>query len=520
MSQSFEELARENAELKKQCEQQNNEIQYLREQLANLKKVVFASRTEKTRELIPPDQLNLFDEAEQEANERIPEPAVAETTVKEHTRKKHSRNEKVAQLPHEKEVCDVPEEDKHCEIHPEAELVEIAEKFVRTEVRYIPAQIRVVDVYQKVYQCPECKKEGRFGLKKAEVPPSLLPHSLATPALAAQVLTQKYEMGVPFHRQEKAWKELSFPLTRTTMANWTMALSKYYLAPLMDHMRQRLLGEAVLHADETTVQVHREKGRKNNADSYMWVYCTSPLAAGPAIRVFEYRPGRRGEYAKEFLKGFHGTLVHDQYKGYNKVECVTHAGCWAHLRRKFVEAMVGQAASPESTAGQAVLRLKEIFAIESSLQELTAEERREKRLDQEKLLVEAFFSWLEKLKSTIVPKSKLGEAVIYALEGKKSYLTYLEDGNVSMTNAAAENAIRPFAVGRQNWLFSDSPKGASASAAFYSMIETCKANGISASKYLTYIFTKMPKEASLNSLETLESYMPWNELIQETCKAD
>ena len=119
-----------------------------------------------------------------------------------------------------------------------------------------------------------------------------------------------------------------------------------------------------------------------------------------------------------------------------------------------------------------------------------------------------------------MPKSKLGEAVIYALEGKKSYLTYLEDGNVSMTNAAAENAIRPFAVGRKNWLFSDSPKGASASAAFYSMIETCKANGISASKYLTYIFTKMPKEASLNSLETLERYMPWNELIQETCKAD
>ena len=166
------------------------------------------------------------------------------------------------------------------------------------------------EIEQVNYQCPACKAEDRFGIKGAAVPPSLLPHSVATPTLAASILCQKYVLAVPFYRQESAWAKLGFPLSRTNMANIAIALSRYYFLPLIGHMKKELLAAAVLHADETTVQVHREspeRSKRKKQQSYMWLYATSPLDPGsPDIRIFEYQPGRSGENAVRFLEGFQG----------------------------------------------------------------------------------------------------------------------------------------------------------------------------------------------------------------------
>lgn len=454
--------------------------------------------------------------------------------MKAHTRKpKRNRDELLKSLPHKDDVRELPEGERFCERHPGTPLVEMGRKFLRTEVRYTPPKVEVFDVYQKVYQCPACKEEDRFGVKSAPVPPSLLPHSVATPALAADVLCQKYVLAVPFYRQERAWARLGFPLSRTNMANWAIALSKYYFLPLVGHMKERLIASAVLHADETTVQVHREspeRSRRKKQQSYMWLYATSPLdPESPDIRIFEYRPGRSGENAAKFLEGFHGTLVHDQFSGYNRLDA-EHAACWAHMRREFVKGLSadprqgGEAVlrNPENRRGKAWEAIKKIGAIsamEGKLKNLSPEERKEERLRQEKPLVEDFFVWLESIRAEISPKFQTAKAVNYALHAKERLCRYLGDGRIPMTNNVAESAIRPFTVGRKNWLFSDSPKGAEASAAIYSLVETCKASSIDPEKYLRYVLTEMPGRNFMNDPEMLEGWMPWSKAVQDNCKA-
>ena len=537
-----EQLRKENRELQKENQALLKKISSFEEKLEaalvwneQLRKAMFGRKSEKLRVLQTGDEeLSLFDEAEQEARAGEPEPVSCGTAVKAHTRKpKRNRDELLKSLPHKDDVRELPEGEHFCERHPGTPLVEMGRKFLRTEVRYTPPKVEVFDVYQKVYQCPACKEEDRFGVKSAPVPPSRLPHSVATPALAADVLCQKYALAVPFYRQERAWARLGFPLSRTNMANWAIALSKYYFLPLVGHMKERLIASAVLHADETTVQVHREspeRSRRKKQQSYMWLYATSPLdPESPDIRIFEYRPGRSGENAAKFLEGFHGTLVHDQFSGYNRLDA-EHAACWAHMRREFVKGLSadprqgGEAVlrNPENRRGKAWEAIKKIGAIsamEGKLKNLSPEERKEERLRQEKPLVEDFFVWLESVRAEIPPKFQTAKAVNYALHAKERLCLYLGDGRVPMTNNVAESAIRPFTVGRKNWLFSDSPRGAEASAAIYSLVETSKANGIDPEKYLRYVLTEMPGRNFMDNPEMLEGWMPWSKDIQDNCKA-
>ena len=537
-----EQLRKENRELQKENQALLKKISSFEEKLEaalvwneQLRKAMFGRKSEKLRVLQTGDEeLSLFDEAEQEARAGEPEPVSCGTAVKAHTRKpKRNRDELLKSLPHKDDVRELPEGERFCERHPGTPLVEMGRKFLRTEVRYTPPKVEVFDVYQKVYQCPACKEEDRFGVKSAPVPPSLLPHSVATPALAADVLCQKYVLAVPFYRQERAWARLGFPLSRTNMANWAIALSKYYFLPLVGHMKERLIASAVLHADETTVQVHREspeRSRRKKQQSYMWLYATSPLdPESPDIRIFEYRPGRSGENAAKFLEGFHRTLGHDPFSGYNRLDA-EHAACWAHMRREFVKGLSadprqgGEAVlrNPENRRGKAWEAIKKIGAIsamEGKLKNLSPEERKEERLRQEKPLVEDFFVWLESIRAEISPKFQTAKAVNYALHAKERLCRYLGDGRIPMTNNVAESAIRPFTVGRKNWLFSDSPKGAEASAAIYSLVETCKASSIDPEKYLRYVLTEMPGRNFMNDPEMLEGWMPWSKAVQDNCKA-
>jgi transposase len=481
-----------------------------------LTRKLFGSSSEKTAALSK-GQLSLFDEAEIEADPNAPEPDLKQVEGYRRKKFKGQRAELLKDLPRIKRLCTLVEEDRFCEAC-ETTLVSIGEEFIRTEIEFIPAEVRVIDYYRETFECRTCRKEGEPYIEKSPMPYPVIQHSMASPSTVAWVMHQKFVNALPLYRQEKEWKTLGVSLSRATMANWILAASRDWLTPIVELMHKKALNEKHLHVDETTIQVMNEEGRKNTSDSYMWVYSTGKHSKN-LIRIFEYQPGRSGKYPEKFLKNFKGYLHTDAYAGYNKVSGITRCLCWAHLRRYFVDALPKDINSPEATLpSQGIEFCNKLFDIEKKLEGLTSEERTQERLKQEKPILDAFWSWVEKSKDSILPKSKLSEAFKYSLNQKEDLMNYLKDGNCSISNNLAENSIRPFTIGRKNWLFSGSPKGASASAAVYSIIESVKANGLNPYKYLYYIFKELPGVQFGQCPEFLEDYLPWNPEVQERCK--
>lgn len=410
------------------------------------------------------------------------------------------------------------EEGDHSCIKCGTELVSVGEEFVRTEIEFIPAKVRVVDYYRETFECRRCRKNGAPYMEKSPMPDPVMQHSMASPGAVAWVMYQKFVNAVPLYRQENEWKSLGVGLSRATMANWIMITSRDWLMPIVELLHRKLLQDNYLHADETPVQVMNEPGRKNTTASYMWVYSTGKYSNCP-VRIFEYQPGRNGDYPQNFLKGFHGYLHTDAYSGYKKVPEITRCFCWTHLRRDFVDALPKDVNSPEATLpSQGIQFCNKLFEIEKKLEILSAEERKKQRLIQETPVLEAFWSWVESTRSLVLPKSKLGQALLYAENQKEGLMNYLKDGNCSISNNLAENSIRPFTIGRKNWLFSGSPKGAAASASVYTLIETAKVNGLNPYKYLKFILSDLPGVAFRECPEYLEDFLPWNPVVQQTCR--
>jgi len=495
-----------------ELEQQNKLLQ---DTVDYLTRKLFGRSSEKTSSLCV-GQMSLFDEAEFENNPQATEPDLKQVQSYYKTKYPGQRMELLKDIPHHKKLCTLMKDDRFCDICNTA-LKSVGEEFVRTEVEYIPAKLRVIDYYRETFECRTCRKNGQPYIEKSTIPDPVIQHSMASPSTVAWVMHQKFINALPLYRQEKEWKTLGVELNRATMANWIMAASRDWLTPILKLMHQKLLQEKYIHADETPVQVMNEKGRKNTSDSYMWVYSTGKHAKHP-IRIFEYQPGRKGIYPQEFLKGFTAGYLHsDAYAGYKKVENITRCLCWSHLRRKFVDAIPKDIRGPDATlANQGITYCNTLFEIEKNLEDLSSEDRKNERLKQEKPVLEAFWAWADSARA--LPKSKLGEAIKYAVGHKNELMNYLEDGNCDISNNLAENCIRPFTIGRKNWLFSGSPKGATASAAVYSMVETAKANGLSPYKYLYYIFSELPGVMFGQYPQFLEDYLPWSPEVQEACK--
>jgi transposase len=492
------------------------ENKLLLESVHHLTRKLYGRSSEKTS-VLSLGQISIFNEAETEADPKAKEPDLKQ--VKSYQRKKQGgqRMELLKDLPHEKRLCTLVKEDQFCEIC-NINMVSVGEEFVRTEVEYIPAQVRVIDFYRETYECRSCRKKGLPYMEKSPMPSPVIQHSMASPSSVAWVMHQKFVNALPLYRQEKEWKTLGLDLSRASMANWIMVASRDWLTPVLDLMHKKLLEEKYIHVDETPIRVMNEEGRKNTSDSYMWVYSTGKYAKN-AIRIFEYQPGRKGIYPQEFLDRFTGYLHTDAYSGYKKVENITRCLCWSHLRRKFVESLPKDIRGPDDTIpGQGITYCNKLFAIEKTLEDLPREKRKSERLKQEKPVLDAFWAWAESTIDSVLPKSKLSEALNYALNHKDELMNYLKDGNCSISNNLAENCIRPFTIGRKNWLFSGSPKGAAASAAVYSMVESAKANGLSPYKYLEYIFSELPGVQFGQHPEFLEDYLPWSPEVQEACK--
>lgn len=502
--------------LEKTVTQLELENKNLHQTVAYLTKKLYGRSSEKSETLQVQGQLSLFDEAEIEQNSKIKEPSVKSAEKARCKKYDGQRKDKLDNLPHDKIVFELDDEDLMC---PKCGTIlkSVGEEFVRTEVQYIPARVTVIDYYRKTYECRKCKRISEPYMTSAVVPDPVIAHSYASPASVAHVMYEKYVKAVPLYRQESEWKSQGLYLKRQTMSNWIIAAARDWLTPIVNLMHKILLNEKYIHADETPVEVMNEKNKKNTTKSYMWIYSSYALCKTP-IRIFKYTPTRKGDNAKEFLSGFSGYLISDAYQGYDKAEDVIRCYCWAHLRRYFVDALpVGTKETDSTLAGKAIAYCGKLFEIEDGIKNLPAEEKKKMRLERSKPVLDAFWSWVNINKDTCVPKSKLSKAFTYAVNQKDGLMNFLKDGNIAISNNLAENSIRPFTVGRKNWLFSGNPKGAEASAAVYSIVETAKANKINPYEYLRYIFKYMPGTRFNEDPEILESFLPWSKDVQDFC---
>lgn len=503
--------------LEKRIAELELENKNLHETVAYLTKKLYGKSSETSKALGIEGQVSLFDEAETEADPEVLEPSLEE--VEKIIVKKYNgqRKDKLDKLPHHKVVFKLSDEDLNC---PQCgtEFKSVGEEFVRSEVEYIPAQLKVIDYFRETYECRKCKRTDYPLMAKAPTTNPVIWHSYASPSSVAHIMYQKYVNAMPLYRQESDFKNLGLNLKRQTMSNWIIQASKDWLFPLIELLHKKMLQEKYLHADETKIEVMNEKGRKNTTDSFMWIYGTCKESKIP-IRIFEYQPTRNGDHPKKFLEGFHGHLITDAYQGYEKVENITRCFCWAHLRRHFADALPADINKPEATLpSNAIEYCNKLFKIEEQIEKLTPKEKQKQRQERSKPILDAFWSWVLENKDSCLPKSKLAKAFGYALNQKDGLMNFLQDGNVAISNNLAENSIRPFTVGRRNWLFSGSPEGATASAAVYSIVETAKANGLNPYEYLRYIFKYLPGVCFDEEPEFLEEFLPWNPEVQEFCK--
>ena len=496
-----------------QIDELKRKLDHMNEVFANAQRARFGQSSEKASYVLSEDQMSLFNEAEKEQDHKAEEPTQETFTVKAHARKKkRTLEEKTANLTEKEILLELPEDQCICG-KCGGTFKPIGKKFVRHELQVIPRQVKLLAYYTVTYACDHCEKDTGFAhIASVKPPVPLMKHSLASPSSVADIMAKKYADGLPLARQEKIWAREGVELSRATMANWVVQCSQTWLKPLYKHMKQRLLEQGVIHADESVVQVLKEDGKPATSESRMWVYATGERSETP-VRIFEYQPDRSGRRPESFLRGFTGCLVTDGYSGYNQVQKVTHCGCWAHMKRKWREAMPDGATVKTSKAAVGFQYCNKLFSLEKKCANLKDKYRKEYRQNIMLPVLEEYFCWV----NTLDPEkgSKLAEAVTYARNQKTALMAFAQHGDVPISNNLAENAIRPFAVGRKNWLFCDTVKGAESSAIVYSMVETAKANGIDPYDYLFYVLSVLPYLGKSVSHERLETLMPWSGEVQQ-----
>ena len=469
--------------------------EWLLEQLKLSKKKLFGRSSEQAAQLVM-DQLSLTMNEVEAYIFGMNSAGKAPVAVKAHERKRQFGNvlDVVPEgTPTEVVEHRLPENERICSACGN-QMVEIG-KEVRRSLMMKPAEFWVREDVYYTYACKNCEQEtGEANIVKVAREPALLPGSFASAEAVAYLAAQKFVMYSPLYRLEQEFNRQGLKLSRQTMANWLLNTSEKWLRPVYDVLREQLCRELVLHADETTLQVLKEPGRSSTSKSYMWLYRTSGCAK-QAVVLYEYQPTRKAEHAETFLRGFNGWLHADGYQGYHKLPGnIRVVGCWAHARRKFDEALQTLPKEMQKDAPAAIgeCYCSRLFRLEQAFAELTLKERYEKRLEQEKPVLDALLSWANEMQAKTAPKSALGRAIHYLLE-QWPYLTrYLEDGRLELSNNRAERSIKPFVMGRKNWLFANTPGGAQASAVIYSLIETAKETKLDPYKYLLWVLQSAP----------------------------
>jgi transposase len=503
-------------EMSQNYELENN---LLREKIRYLQYQLYGRKSEKYVLQEDCEQKFLFEDKEAEG------PAVKDSSqeeviiVPEHNRKKKGRKPLPDDIPRVEVIHDLSEKEKVCACG--CEMSRIGEESSE-KLEIHPPQLLIVRNIRPKYVCKNCEGiESPDGAVKLAPPPAqILPKSIATPSLLAHLFVSKFSDALPFYRQSNQLQRYGIELSRATMCNWTFRIWEK-LKILGEVLREELLSGPYLSIDETTVQVLNEPERSSGSKSYMWVFRGGP--PGQGIVIYHYSPSRSGEVASDFIGNYPGYVQTDGYVGYDFLDGkdgITHAGCWAHARRKFVEVeRLGKKEGNKQTRGKgkcvhALETIRKLYMIERKAQNnnLSPGELYQLRQEESKPILDEFKKWLDENVVKIPPKGKLGEAFNYTINQWPRLKNYLKSGLIPIDNNLTENAIRPFVMGRKNWLFSDQPEGAHASALLYSLIETARANGLEPYSYFLYLFDRFPQAVNEEDYKKL---LPIN-LTQET----
>ncbi len=449
-------------------------------------------------------QGELFNEVEQIIDEIIIEEKA--TTQKKTNQPKRqalprdlARETVIVDLPAEEKVCDCCGHDLH----------QMGEK-KSEQLKFIPAEVKVIETIRPQYSCRHCEKTAiKVQIKIAPVPCNPIPKSIATPSLLSQIITSKYQYSLPLYRQETMFQQHGIGLSRKTMSEW-MIKSATLFKPIIEQLHQHLLKQPVVQADETTLKViHEDKSK-----CYMWVYCSGTDSPNDTdirnIVLYDYQASRAGSCAVNYLEVFDGYLQADGYKGYEQVDAEL-IGCMAHARRKFVDAQNAEPKNKSGRANLAITKIAKLYRIEKDIKDLSADEKKTIRQEKSLPLLNEFKKWLDKSIQQILPKSAIGKAIQYNLNQWDKLSGYIKSGDINIDNNRAERAIKPFVIGRKNWMFCNTASGANASAILYSLIETAKANGLTPFNYLMFLLEELPKQP-----DDLEYLMPWNVELETT----
>lgn len=507
-------LQAENTQLHEENKKLELVANNLSEMLAKSRKMMFGRSSEQIKNMYGHEQLSFFNEAEQEYNSGASEPK-EETIVQSYKRKpKRTKAEITENLEHKEEIIDLPDDEKKCNICG-AELVCIGKEKLRSELNIVPAQVFVIDYYRYVYKCPECETQtDEANIIKPDAPVPVMKKSMASPATVAYTIQEKYQNGVTLFRQEQYWKSNGVELNRNTLANWIIR-SSLWLKPLWDRMKDELFKEDIVHADETELRVLKRDGKPTNSVSRMWVFCSGAYSE-KQMALYQYHPTRSSAVVRDVIGDYSGYLQTDGYSAYNAAEQATHIGCWAHARRKFVDCLPKGIEDKNSKAAAALDIIERLFSIEEGLKGMPEEEIRVARTEKSVPLLNKYWELMQTVSAP--GGSKLYQAVNYSLNHKTELEGYLADGRIEMTNNRAERAVKPFVIARKNFLFSDTSRGAEASALCFSMIESAKLNNLNVYGYLIYLFSELPKLGENPPEEQLNKFLPWSKELPSYCK--
>lgn len=518
----IEKMAKELEIKEKQIASLKNEVDFLKSQVLNKNRKIFGSSSEK----VDSNQISLFDEAEKESNLKVEEPSIEEIT---YTRKKSKKN--TGKKDNLKELRRVVIEHKldgdqlkcgDCS----SELVVIGKKSAE-KLKFKPAELYIEEHITYSYACKdnECEEENdKVNIITSKAPKTLLHKSMASNELVSHVINLKYQHALPLNRQESYFKMLGANLSRQTLANWIISSARE-LEPLHELMKKELIKRDYIQADETVVKVLDDKGKESKKQKYMWLY-QSPDKDSPII-IYDYQKTRSSSCPKKFLSDFEGYMQTDAYAGYNKVENVKRLYCLAHIRRKFHDIIVhlNKEALKTSKALIGFNYCEKLYDIEKQIKlQYSNEEdfyniRHKKRLEESKKVIEDFIAYVDKEIKEAIPRSALGKALAYTKPLLRSFKdVFLEDGSLEIDNNAAERSIKGFVIGRKNWLFSSSTKGAEASALIYSLVQTAKQNNLVVEKYLIYIMNTLPNINVFENEEELLKLLPFSKDLPEDLK--
>ena len=482
--------------------------------ILNQNRARFGQSSEKRTYQLCDGQLSLFEQAGDGITEKAPDETAAsekeEVSVAAYKRKpKRTMEELAANLPEEPVILDLPEEEKRTA--DGRSLKCIGRDLVRSELVREPERIFVRKYYCMTYADPDAEAlTGTADIRRPDPPAPLLPHSYASASVVTDIIVKKYADALPLYRQEQMWKRLGVELMRNTMAHWIVLTAETYLKPFSDAFLSELLRQAVIHADETVLQVNKEPGREATAESRIWAYASSKRAERQ-IRYFRYEESRKGACAEKVLGDYSGTVISDGYSGYNILSKAARAGCWAHARRKWVEAMPEGATKENALAAKGLEYCSQLFEVEKKLEGLPDAERRVRRQLLSKPIVDAYYAWLETI---FKPAGKLKKAITYSLNQREYLSAFLDHGEIEISNNQVENAIRPIVVGRKNWLFCDTQAGANASVIVFTVLETAKANGLNPETYLNHLLTVLPERFATDPQAAVDDLLPWTEKMQ------